>query len=62
MPIPLLANDSHDTSLLANLRPSGYANPTPKAHYQLVVIGGGPGGLVAAAGYPSRAGDIDNIA
>jgi pyruvate/2-oxoglutarate dehydrogenase complex dihydrolipoamide dehydrogenase (E3) component len=50
MSIPLLPTDPHDAKLLANVRPAGRVNPTPKARYQLVVIGGGPAGLVAAAG------------
>lgn len=49
MAIPLLPNDPHDAKLRANLRPPGWANPTPAARYQLVVIGAGPAGLVAAA-------------
>ncbi|MBX9628302.1 MAG: FAD-dependent oxidoreductase [Gemmataceae bacterium] len=49
MTIPLLANDPHDAKLRANLKPPGWANPTPAARYQLVVIGAGPAGLVAAA-------------
>ncbi|MBX9581601.1 MAG: FAD-dependent oxidoreductase [Gemmataceae bacterium] len=49
MTIPLLPNDPHDARLRANLKPPGWANPTPAARYQLVVIGAGPAGLVAAA-------------
>ena len=49
MAIPLLPNDPYDARLRANLRPPDWANPTPAARYQLVVIGAGPAGLVAAA-------------
>lgn len=49
MATPLLPNDPHDATLRANLKPPGWANPTPAARYQLVVIGAGPAGLVAAA-------------
>ena len=41
--------DEHNLRHLANVHPSAYVNPTPKARYHLVVIGAGPGGLVAAA-------------
>ncbi len=36
--------------LIANVRPSGWQNPTPQGKYNLVVIGGGSAGLVAAIG------------
>ena len=49
MSIPLLAGDIHDEVLRANVHPAGRANPTPADRYQLVVIGAGPAGLVAAA-------------
>ncbi len=41
--------DGHNQRHLAHVHPGGYANPTPKDRYHLVVIGAGPGGLVAAA-------------
>lgn len=46
----LVAGDPHDAALLAMLRPPGRANPTPAGRYDLVVLGGGPAGLVAAFG------------
>jgi pyruvate/2-oxoglutarate dehydrogenase complex dihydrolipoamide dehydrogenase (E3) component len=49
MTIPLLADDPHDRALLANVKPHDWANPTPAPRYHLVVLGGGPAGLVAAA-------------
>jgi len=38
----------HERELLANVRPIGWQNPTPRVPYHLLVIGAGPGGLVAA--------------
>ncbi len=35
---------------LANVCPSGWCNPPPKGRYNLVIVGGGAAGLVAAAG------------
>ena len=40
MTIPLLPDDPHDAKLRANVRPPGWANPTPAGRYQLVVLGG----------------------
>jgi pyruvate/2-oxoglutarate dehydrogenase complex dihydrolipoamide dehydrogenase (E3) component len=42
--------DRHVEELLANVHPSNWQNPTPAPRYNLVVIGAGPAGLVAAAG------------
>jgi pyruvate/2-oxoglutarate dehydrogenase complex dihydrolipoamide dehydrogenase (E3) component len=42
--------DSHDQTLLANVRPAGWTNPTPASRYNLVVIGAGTAGLVSAIG------------
>src|SRR5437016_2870114 len=39
MAIPLLPDDPHDRQLRANVKPPGWANPTPADRYQLVVIG-----------------------
>jgi len=46
-PLPI---DPHDAALLGNAHPPGWANPAPLARYDLVVIGGGTGGLVSALG------------
>lgn len=43
-------NDIYNRELLANVRPSDWANPEPASRYDLVVIGGGSAGLVTAAG------------
>jgi pyruvate/2-oxoglutarate dehydrogenase complex dihydrolipoamide dehydrogenase (E3) component len=50
MTIPLLPDDPHDLKLRQHVKPSNWVNPTPQPRYQLVVIGGGPAGLVCAAG------------
>jgi pyruvate/2-oxoglutarate dehydrogenase complex dihydrolipoamide dehydrogenase (E3) component len=42
--------DEHDARLLANVQPPDWRNPTPEGRYNLVVVGGGPAGLVCAAG------------
>src|SRR5580698_6709384 len=50
MTIPLLPDDPHDQVLRQRVKPSNWVNPTPLPRYQLVVIGGGPAGLICAAG------------
>jgi pyruvate/2-oxoglutarate dehydrogenase complex dihydrolipoamide dehydrogenase (E3) component len=50
MTIPLLPDDPHDEALRRLVKPPGWVNPTPAARYHLVVLGGGPAGLVCAAG------------
>ncbi len=42
--------DQHNRELAANVHPSDWQNPEPKPRYDLVVIGAGTAGLVAAAG------------
>jgi len=42
--------DEHNRALVALVRPADWVNPAPAARYNLVVIGAGPAGLVAAAG------------
>ena len=41
--------DDHNRRHLANVHPPAHVNPKPRDRYHLVVIGAGPGGLVAAA-------------
>jgi pyruvate/2-oxoglutarate dehydrogenase complex dihydrolipoamide dehydrogenase (E3) component len=41
--------DEHNRRHLDNVHPEDWVNPTPKDRYHMVVIGAGPGGLVAAA-------------
>jgi len=42
--------DAYERERLANVRPPAWTNPKPAQRYHLVVIGGGPAGLVAANG------------
>ena len=42
--------DKHNRELADNVHPSDWVNPTPNGRYNLVVIGAGTAGLVAAAG------------
>src|SRR5215470_17295185 len=46
----LLPDDVHNARLLAQAHPHDWRNPVPRNPYNLVVIGAGPAGLVAAAG------------
>jgi pyruvate/2-oxoglutarate dehydrogenase complex dihydrolipoamide dehydrogenase (E3) component len=41
--------DRFNQELVANVHPSDWVNPEPRARYHLVVIGGGTAGLVSAA-------------
>jgi pyruvate/2-oxoglutarate dehydrogenase complex dihydrolipoamide dehydrogenase (E3) component len=47
-PLPDAVEDAHDRELIANVRPSGWQNPSPRNPYHLLVIGAGPAGLIAA--------------
>lgn len=42
--------DVHNRTLVDNVHPADWVNPEPASRYNLVVIGGGTAGLVAAAG------------
>src|SRR5262249_27069377 len=42
--------DEHNRTLLANVHPPDWTNPEPAGRYNLVVLGAGTAGLVAAAG------------
>lgn len=46
----LIPGDPHDDALIARVSPPGWLQPTPAGRYNLVVLGGGPAGLVAALG------------
>lgn len=46
----ILPEDPHNQALVSNVFPHGWKNPDPPGCYNLVVIGGGTGGLVTAAG------------
>ena len=45
--------DEHNRKLESNVRPPDWVNPTPAGRYNLVVIGAGTAGLVAAVGAAS---------
>ena len=46
----LAPDDEHNRLLVENVHPSHWQNPTPDGRYNLVVLGAGTAGLVAAAG------------
>lgn len=46
----VLPLDEHNEKLVGNVHPKGWKNPRPSGRYNLVVIGAGTAGLVAAAG------------
>jgi pyruvate/2-oxoglutarate dehydrogenase complex dihydrolipoamide dehydrogenase (E3) component len=46
----LQPDDEHNRVLAENVHPSQWRNPTPDGRYNLVVLGAGTAGLVAAAG------------
>lgn len=48
--IDVLPDDVHNQTLVGNVHPGDWANPEPRGRYNLVAIGAGTAGLVAAAG------------
>ena len=48
--VEVLPEDAHNARLLAQAHPHDWRNPVPRNPYNLVVIGAGPAGLIAAAG------------
>ncbi len=48
--VQVLPDDESNRTLVANVHPSDWTNPTPAGRYNLVVIGGGTAGLITAAG------------
>lgn len=46
----VLPQDTYNRILLDNAHPTDWTNPRPEGRYNLVVVGGGTAGLVAAAG------------
>ena len=46
----ILPHDTFNETLVANVHPPDWVNPEPGGRYNLVVIGGGTAGLIAAAG------------
>lgn len=49
-PIDIQPRDSYNEKLVSNVHPEDWVNPEPDGRYNLVVIGGGTAGLVAALG------------
>jgi pyruvate/2-oxoglutarate dehydrogenase complex dihydrolipoamide dehydrogenase (E3) component len=45
----LIPLDAHNQTLLNNVHPAGWQNPTPSGRYNLVVVGAGSAGLITAA-------------
>lgn len=50
--------DTYNKTLVDNVHPPDWQNPTPAGQYNLVVIGAGSGGLVAAAGTAGVGGKV----
>lgn len=50
MSVIITPEDQHNRELVSRLHPDNWQNPIPLERYNLVVIGAGPAGLVAAAG------------
>jgi pyruvate/2-oxoglutarate dehydrogenase complex dihydrolipoamide dehydrogenase (E3) component len=48
--VKVVPDDRHNRELVANAHPGDWINPQPEGRYNLVVIGAGTAGLVAAAG------------
>ena len=48
--VQLRPHDEYNARLEANVHPPDWKNPTPEGRYNLVVIGAGTAGLIAAAG------------
>ncbi|MCA9928955.1 MAG: mercuric reductase [Anaerolineales bacterium] len=48
--IQVAPHDQHNETLVRNAHPADWQNPTPNGRYNLLVIGGGSAGLVAAVG------------
>ncbi|MGB9689016.1 FAD-dependent oxidoreductase, partial [Thermogutta sp.] len=46
----LFPDDVHNQTLVKNVRPADWISPDPASRYNLVVLGAGTAGLVAAAG------------
>jgi pyruvate/2-oxoglutarate dehydrogenase complex dihydrolipoamide dehydrogenase (E3) component len=48
--VEVLPDDAYNARLLAQAHPRDWHNPVPRNPYNLVIIGAGPAGLIAAAG------------
>ncbi len=54
----MLPEDEYNQSLISNVHPPDWVNPTPSGRYNLVVIGAGAGGLVSAGGAAGLGGKV----
>ena len=54
----LLPSDEHNQRLLDNVHPADWKNPEPNGKYNLVVIGAGSAGLIAAIGTAGLGGKV----
>src|SRR5438309_2775884 len=50
MPVTIQPDDEFNRALVQNVHPPEWVNPEPAGRYNLVVLGAGTAGLVAAAG------------
>ena len=50
VPPQVVRDDPFDDELVTNVHPANWTNPRPASCYNLVVVGAGSAGLVAAAG------------
>lgn len=58
MTLSIPPNDAFNKTLIQHTHPAGWQNPIPKGRYNLVVIGGGTAGLVAAMGTAGLGGRV----
>jgi len=56
--VELLPHDEYNKILTANVHPSDWVNPEPASCYNLVVVGAGTAGLIAAAGAAGLGGKV----
>ena len=54
----LIPDNAHDQKLVDHVHPADWAWPEPADNYNLVVLGGGPAGLVAAFGAAGMGGRV----
>lgn len=58
MAVDIEPKDAHNAELLRLTHPASWENPTPTGRYNLVVVGGGTAGLVAAIGAAGLGGRV----
>jgi len=55
---PIPPRDAHNETLVGHVSPPDWVNPEPAGNYNLVVVGAGPAGLIAAAGAAGLGGKV----